>query len=84
MQLSSLTKENKLLRENLQKQQKGAPVVMQDDKAYDNRESLLSGLDPANVESAENTPAKATETTSEISEACFSFVQIIIRLCRKK
>ncbi|KAH6807207.1 hypothetical protein C2S51_028315 [Perilla frutescens var. frutescens] len=64
-QLSSLTMENKFLRGKLQNQQKGAPVILQDDKSYDDTESLSSALDSADTKSAENSPVKkATEITS--------------------
>ncbi|XP_042024867.1 WPP domain-interacting tail-anchored protein 2-like isoform X2 [Salvia splendens] len=64
-QLASLTKENKLLRGKLQNQAKIAPLILQDEKSCDDRESLSSGLDLGNVESAEHSPAMATETTLE-------------------
>lgn len=79
MQLAALTKENKLLRETLQNQVKGVPAILQDGKSFDDRESLSSGLDSANPESAETSPAKATETPSEIYEVrfFFNYLQII-------
>ncbi|XP_047973283.1 WPP domain-interacting tail-anchored protein 2-like [Salvia hispanica] len=64
-QLASLMKENKLLRGTLRNQAKIAPLILQDEKSYDDRESLSSGLDSGNVEYAENSPDKATETTLE-------------------
>lgn len=64
-QLTSLTMENKLLRGKLQNQQKGAPVILQDDKSYDDIEySPSSGLDSADAKSAENFPGNTTEITS--------------------
>lgn len=76
VQLTSLTKENKFLRENLQNRKKGVPVILQDDKGYDDGESLSSGLDSANPESAQNSPAKVTEITSEIIEASLQFCKL--------
>lgn len=67
-QLTSLARENKLLRENLQNQQKGATVILRDYKSSDDKESLSSRLDSAYAEPAENAPSEVTEITSEITE----------------
>lgn len=72
VQLTSLAMENKLLREKLQNQQKGATVILRDYKSSDDKESLSSRLDSAYAEPAENTPSEVTEITSEITEASFS------------
>lgn len=76
VQLTTLTEENKFLRENLQNRKKGMPVILQGDKGYDDEESLSSGLASANPGSADNSPAKVTEITSEISEASSRFREI--------
>ena len=80
MQLASLMKENKLLRGTLRNQAKIAPLILQDEKSYDDRESLSSGLDSGNVEYAENSPDKATETTLENFEASSLFLQLKSKL----
>lgn len=67
-QLTSLAKENKLLREKLQNQQKGATVILRDYKSSDDNESLSSRLYSIYAEPAENTPSEVTEITSEITE----------------
>lgn len=72
VQLTSLAKENKLLREKLQNQQKGATVILRDFKSSDDNETLSSRLDSIYAEPAENTPSEVTEITSEITEASFS------------
>lgn len=72
VQLTSLAKENRLLRENLQYQQKGAIVIPKSNKSSDDKEFVPSTLDSTNVEPSENPPVKATEITSEISEVILS------------
>lgn len=73
LQLTSLTKANKLLREKLQKEQNCAPIILQDNKSHDDKEFLSSGLDSADAESAKTSSAKVTEISSEIFEASFLF-----------
>ncbi|KAL1569858.1 hypothetical protein AAHA92_01281 [Salvia divinorum] len=67
-QLASLTKENKLLRGTLQNQAKIAPLVLQDEKSCDDRESLSSGLDSGNVEKA-NTSSSQDESGTGLSSS---------------
>lgn len=40
-----------------------APLILQDNKSYDDRESLSSGLDLVHAEYAQNSPDMSSETT---------------------
>ncbi|KAI3452946.1 hypothetical protein Pfo_009609 [Paulownia fortunei] len=64
-QLISWTKENKLLRQKLQKEQKNASVILQDNRSCDDKEFLLSKLDSADSESEKTFAVKTTKISSE-------------------
>ncbi|KAK4423650.1 WPP domain-interacting tail-anchored protein 2 [Sesamum alatum] len=60
-QLISLTKENKVLRDKLHKEQQNASVILQDSRSCDAKEVLLSALDSADFESGKTSVVKNTE-----------------------
>ncbi|KAL8533536.1 hypothetical protein ACS0TY_009802 [Phlomoides rotata] len=67
-QLTSFSKENKLLREKLQKEQNKAPTILQYNKSREDKEVLSSELDSADDDFAKTSSAKASEISSEILE----------------
>ncbi|KAG8382991.1 hypothetical protein BUALT_Bualt05G0137400 [Buddleja alternifolia] len=67
-QLISLTKENKLLRDKLVKEQKQASIVQQEKSCYD-KEILSSGLDSAGYGPERTSALKANEISSESLQA---------------
>ncbi|KAL0424840.1 UNVERIFIED_CONTAM: WPP domain-interacting tail-anchored protein 2 [Sesamum radiatum] len=73
-QLTYLTKENKLLRQKLQKEQSNTSVILQDNQSHDNKELPPTGLDSVDRESAKTSALKATEISSGSVQASFSFV----------
>ncbi|KAL0408782.1 UNVERIFIED_CONTAM: WPP domain-interacting tail-anchored protein 2 [Sesamum radiatum] len=60
-QLISLTKENKVLREKLRKEEQNASVILQDSRSCDGKEVLLSALDSADFESGKTSAVKNTD-----------------------
>ncbi|XP_011077848.1 WPP domain-interacting tail-anchored protein 2 isoform X2 [Sesamum indicum] len=64
-QLTYLTKENKLLREKLQKEQNNTSLILQDNRSHDDKELLPSALDSVDRESAKTSALKVTEVSSE-------------------
>ncbi|GER40601.1 WPP domain-interacting protein 2 [Striga asiatica] len=84
--LISCTKENKLLRDKLTKQQKNATVILQDKRNCDEKEFRSKRLDPADPLSAETSALKATEISSESLQAAgmeYKFL-IAFRTCSWK
>ncbi|KAK6133783.1 hypothetical protein DH2020_032494 [Rehmannia glutinosa] len=73
-QLISSTKENKLLREKLRKEQKNASVILQDNRSCDGKEFLLSRLDSSDSDSTKTFAVKATEISPESLQAGFCFL----------
>lgn len=69
VQLTSFSKENKLLREKLRKEQDRSPTILQYNISHDDKEVSPSELDSA---VAKTSSAKASEILSEILEASFS------------
>lgn len=66
VQLTSLSKENKLLRWKLQKEHN---TILQYNKSHDNKDVLSSKLDSADDDFAKTSSAKPSEISSEIIEA---------------
>ncbi|KAI3467193.1 hypothetical protein Pfo_023856 [Paulownia fortunei] len=64
-QLTSLTMENKLLREKLQKAQNNASIIWQNNRSHDDEEFRPSRLDSADAESGKTSSVKATEISTE-------------------